>query len=55
MAALSHLYYPETLVAKGSVEVAVIGAQDFLSLLDSLPCLALKVLERAVKQPERVA
>lgn len=55
MAALSHLHYPETLVARGPVEVAVIGAREFLSLLDSLPCLALKVLERAVKQPTRVA
>ncbi|HEX2054365.1 MAG TPA: cyclic nucleotide-binding domain-containing protein [Actinomycetota bacterium] len=55
MAALSRLPHPETLVAQGPVEVAVIGVQNFLALLDSQPCLALKVLERAVKQPQRVA
>ena len=54
MAALSHLPYSETLVAAGHAEVAVIGAREFLDLLEALPCLALKVLQRAVR-PRQVA
>ncbi len=54
MAALSHLRYPQTVIALGYTEVAVIGARDFLHLLDSAPPLALKVLERAAGR-QRVA
>lgn len=54
MAALGHLPYPETVAAQGYAEVAVIGAREFRHLLDSAPCLALKVLERITRQ-QRVA
>lgn len=54
LSALSHLPYHETLVAAGDVEVGVIGARDFVDLLNALPCLALRVLRRAVG-PRRVA
>lgn len=55
MAVLSRLPYSETLVARGPVEVAVISGGDFRGLLDSVPCLARKVLQRAVKGLRRVA
>jgi len=55
MEALGHLPHSATVIARGSVEVAVIEARDFLQLLDTLPCLALKVLQRVVRQPQKVA
>ena len=50
-AVLSRLPYSETVVAEGFAEVAVIEGRAFLSLLNTLPCLALKILERAVNRP----
>lgn len=55
MQALRRLPYPESLVATGSSEVAVIGAREFLDLLDTVPCLALKVLQRAAQRQQQVA
>ena len=55
MAVLSHLPYSETLVAQGRVEVAVIGARDFLDLVTAVPCLAHRVLERVARAWQPVA
>lgn len=55
MQALGRLPYSESLVAVGSSEVAVIGVRDFLDLLDTVPCLALKVLQRAAQRQQQVA
>jgi CRP-like cAMP-binding protein len=55
MEAIGHLPYSEGLVAQGHAEVAVIGARDFLDLLDSVPCLALKILQRAARRQQQVA
>ncbi|HEX2178412.1 MAG TPA: cyclic nucleotide-binding domain-containing protein [Actinomycetota bacterium] len=55
MAVLSHLPYSETLVAQGSVEVAVIAARDFLDLVTAVPCLAQRVLERVARAWQPVA
>lgn len=52
---LSRLPYSETLVAQRGAEVAVIGAGDFLDLLNAVPCLALRVLQRVARRPEKVA
>ena len=52
MAALGRLPYSETAVSLSYAEVAVIEARDYPSLLNTEPCLALKVLERAVRQPQ---
>jgi CRP-like cAMP-binding protein len=55
MQVLSRLPYSESLVAVGSSEVGVIGVRDFLDLLDTVPCLALKVLQRAAQRQQQVA
>lgn len=55
MAAISHLPYSETLIAQGSVEVAVIAARDFLDLVTAVPCLAQRVLERVARAWQPVA
>ncbi|CAN5897029.1 hypothetical protein BH23ACT12_BH23ACT12_08370 [soil metagenome] len=55
MEALGHLPYSESLIAKGQAEVAIIGAREFLDLLDTAPCLALKVLRRAARRQQQVA
>lgn len=55
MQALGRLPYSESLVAVGSCEVAVIGEREFLDLLDTVPCLALKVLHSAAQRRQRVA
>ena len=55
MEALGHLPYSESLVASGHAEVAVIGTREFLDLLDTAPCLALKVLRRAARRQQQVA
>ena len=55
MEAISHLPYSETLVAGSDAEVAVIGTQAFLDLLDQIPCLALKVLQRVARRHQQVA
>jgi CRP-like cAMP-binding protein len=55
MAVLSHLPYSETLIAQGSVEVAVIAARDFLDLVTAVPCLAQHVLERVARAWQPVA
>lgn len=55
MEALGRLPYSESLVATGSSEVAVIGAREFLDLLDTVPCLALRVLQQAAHRDQQVA
>ncbi|HYN99638.1 MAG TPA: cyclic nucleotide-binding domain-containing protein [Actinomycetota bacterium] len=55
MEAISHLPYSETLVAGSDAEVAVLGTRDFLDLLDQIPCLALKILQRVARRHQQVA
>ncbi|MEX0789711.1 MAG: cyclic nucleotide-binding domain-containing protein [Actinomycetota bacterium] len=55
MEVLGRLPYSESLIAKNRAEIGIIGAREFLDLLETAPCLALKVLRRAARGRQEVA